>query len=128
MIVQRRATHTLPQSDARAGGDLLLWRVVRDLLAQVGDVQAAGLRVTLETGVRVPTQIDRPEVGIDWGSGSRSVYRCMCGWTTEDVEQLVKHLTDHGARAVTVTPDTWGGLKGRRRASDDRDQLHDGDV
>lgn len=114
MIVQRVAEHTLPQSDANAGSDVLIWRVVRDLIGQVLPAESAGLRITIETGVHHLREVGYQSVGINW-KAQTATYDCMCGWSTENLGELVIHLRDHGAERVVVTPETWSGLKGRRK-------------
>lgn len=102
-----------------AGVAALAQRLAEDLLAR-GALGSAGLVVELRTtdlepfesggDPTVDTAYPAPGyVSVGYGKGTdraQTSWRCMCGWTTEDVAEIVEHLRGHGASRVVVTPDT----------------------
>lgn len=92
-------------------------KMARELLVR-GPLGTAGLVVTIETKDLEPFEsepIPDTERQLDVGhvtdvQGTPRSYDCGCGWSTEDVLELVTHLEGHGVRRVIVTPQM-----GRRR-------------
>lgn len=97
--------------------------LARDLLGR-GPIGSAGIIVSIESKDLVdelepfnspvdpeamaPRQLETGHVRDIQGT-PRS-YECGCGWSTENVLELVEHLEAHGVRRVVVSP-----AMGRRR-------------
>jgi hypothetical protein len=81
--------------------------VVERMLIELGPLHEGELRITLE---RVPPALEaitRPIVTMDLARPRGFHYRCCCGWETDDVVDLTKHLEKHGARQLTVIPENY---------------------